>query len=104
MTNNSVTIKKNGTGLLEISSWIFGFVTLFIGLVNCFWGNDALFGVFIVLLSFVFFPPVMALITTRLKIRIPGLWKVVLAVFILWAAMGVGELPAKIEMMTNSFR
>lgn len=104
MTNNSATITRKGSGALEMLSWAFGFIVLLIGLINCFWGNDPLFGVMIVLLSFVYFPPVMGLISSKLKIRIPGLWKVVLAALILWASMGVGELPAKIEMMMNSFR
>ena len=98
----NVMMNDNGT-ILDVISWIFGIVVLAIGIVNSFWGNDPFFGLFIVLLSFVYFPPVTALFKKITRFNIPRFVKIIVGVFILWAALGVGELFAKIEMMTRSF-
>ncbi|MEE4178772.1 MAG: hypothetical protein V2I46_14805 [Bacteroides sp.] len=79
--------------------WFFGLVFLFIGLVNTFWGNDPFFGVFIVLLSLVFFPPVNVILKEWTGFSIHYRIKILLGLFILWAALGVGELFNKINMM-----
>jgi hypothetical protein len=86
-----------------IISWVFGFVFLLIGLINTFWGNDLGYGIFIILLSLIFFSPVSALVKRITGFNIPWFVKVLLGMFIIWTAMGVGELPAKIEMMLQSF-
>ena len=49
---------NNKSIVLNVISWIFGIVFFAIGVVNTFWGNDPGFGVFILLLSFVYFLPV----------------------------------------------
>lgn len=88
----------------DIISCIVGIAFIAAGLVNMFWGNDSLFGVFIVLASFAFFPPVSDLFKkiTGFKIRV---WmKIVLALFMAWALIGVGELFDKIDMMRNSMQ
>jgi hypothetical protein len=89
----------------NILSYVFGVLAFAIGIVNTFWGNDAGFGIFILLLSFVFFLPVSDLFKKITGYTIPKLgWiKVVLALFILWASLGVGELFDKIELMLRSF-
>ncbi len=90
---NSKSIAAN-----TISS-IFGLAFLAAGLINTFWGNDPEFGVFIVILSFIYFPPVTALIKRWTGVSIPIIAKIGLGLFIIWASLGVGELFAKIEMM-----
>ncbi len=84
-------------------SWLFGIVFFAIGIINMFWGNDPWFGVMIVLLSFIYFPPVTRLIKHIIGLTIHPIVKVVLGVFIAWAALGVGELFDKIGIMMKDF-
>lgn len=88
--------------VLNLISWLFGLAVFAIGVVNTFWGNDPGFGVFILLLSFVYFLPVADIIKKLTGFSIPrmGIAKILLGVFILWAALGVGELFDKIDLMT----
>ena len=85
----------------KIVSWLFGFAVLAAGLVNTFWGNDTGFGIFLVLLSLTYFLPVHGIFKRLTGYNIPGIrgLKIILAVFIIWAALGVGELFDKIELM-----
>lgn len=83
----------------NIASWMFGLVVMAIGIVNTFWGNDPGYGIFISLLSFVYFPPATAFLKKISGIAIPLLVKTLLGVFILWTALGVAELFDKIERM-----
>ena len=82
-------------------SWLFGIIVLAIATVNMFWGNDPEFGIFLALLSLVYFLPVKAIVKKVIGFSIPriGLVKIILGVFIIWAALGVGELFDKIELM-----
>ncbi|RAU81845.1 hypothetical protein [Pontibacter arcticus] len=92
---------NEGTRALNIISWLFGTLFFAIGVVNTFWGNDPAFGVFIVLLSLVYFLPVNDILDNIIGLRITRMWlvKILLGMFIIWAAMGVGELFDKIELM-----
>ena len=90
--------------ILNIVSWIFGLLVFSIGVVNTFWGNDAGFGIMIILLSFVFFPPVNNLFTKITGFAIPKIVKMVLGLFILWAALGVGDLFPKIALMLKDLK
>lgn len=92
---------NNGSTVLNVISWIFGAVFFAIGVVNTFWGNDPGFGIFIILLSLVYFLPVNDVLKNRFGFSIPGMGiiKILLGIFILWAALGVGELFDKIELM-----
>ncbi len=90
--------------LPTIMSLVFGILVFAIGLVNTFWGNDTGFGIFILLLSFLYFLPVSDLLKKITGFTIPkmGLIKIGLAFFIIWASLGVGELFDKIELMLES--
>lgn len=90
--------------LVAMISWLFGVLVFAIGLVNTFWGNDAGFGIFLLLLSFVYFLPVNGLLKKTIGFSIPkmGLIRIGLGVFIIWASLGVGELFDKIELMMKS--
>ena len=102
MKNDSeVTIDTKSTAL-NLISWIWGIVFFAIGLVNTFWGNDAGFGIFIILLALVFVPPFTDRFTHITGFRIPLIVKILIGLFILWAALGVGELFDKIDMMFES--
>ncbi|MFN0111671.1 MAG: hypothetical protein ACKVZH_22650 [Blastocatellia bacterium] len=89
----------------KVISSLFGVVFFAIGVINTFWGNDPGFGVFILLLSFVYFLSVNAMLKKMTSFSIPrmGILKILLGIFILWASLGVGELFDKIELMKQGF-
>jgi VIT1/CCC1 family predicted Fe2+/Mn2+ transporter len=107
MTNNNEyqgeIARNDGSTALTIISWLFGVIFFAIGFVNTFWGNDPGFGIFILLLSLIYILPVNAILRKLTGFSIPKMWliKILLGLFIIWAAMGVGELFDKIEMMVN---
>ena len=84
-------------------SGMFGMVAIAIGIINTFWGNDPGYGIFIFLLSFIYFPAANVLFKKYTGFSIPLIVKVLLGIFILWSALGVAELPDKIDLMLMSF-
>jgi len=92
---------NNKSTIWNIISWVFGLVVFAIGVVNTFWGNDPGFGIFLLLLSFVYFLPVNAILRKIAGFSIPGMGivKIILGILILWASLGVGELFDKIDLM-----
>ena len=84
-----------------VASCLFGIVTFAIGIINSFWGNDPGFGVFLVLLSFVYLPPINSILKKKTGFSIPSVAKLGLGIFIIWASLGVGELFDKIDLMRN---
>ena len=99
MDSNSEAVPPNKFNISNLISWLFGIIAFAIGVLNVFWGNDPGFGVFILLLSFVYFPPSQAILKERVSLSIPGIVKLLLALFILWTSLGVGELFGKIDLM-----
>ncbi len=101
MNNNQGVITNDGSTFLTIISWLFGILFFAIGVINTFWGNDLFFGIFIILLSLIYFLPVNVLLQKLLGFSLPklGLIKILVGIFIIWAALGVGELFDKIELM-----
>jgi hypothetical protein len=89
--------------ILDSISWIFGGIFSAIGVVNIFWGNDPEFGVFLFLISLIYYPPTTILLKRFTKYSIPKFIKIGLGIFILWASLGVGELFDKIDLMVQSF-
>ena len=92
---------NNKSIVLNVISWVFGIAFFAIGVVNTFWGNDPGFGVFILLVSFVYFLPVNDILKRMTGFSIPrmGVAKILLGILILWASLGVGELFDKIHLM-----
>ncbi len=84
---------------MKIIGWIFGIASFAVGLVNVFWGNDPGFGIFLCLLSFVYFPPANTILKEKTGVSIPGAVKIGLGIFITWASLGVGELFDKINLL-----
>jgi len=99
MTNPSESPKSLQSIALDVLSSVFGALVLAIGVVNTFWGNDPGFGAFLVLLSLIYFPPIDTVAKKIIGFRIPRIAKILLGIFIIWAAMGVGELFDKIDLM-----
>ena len=104
MHSHSEHVRENQSVLISFTGWTFGIIFLSVGLINTFWGNDTGYGLLIVLASLVFFPPVNTRFKEMLGFSIPVLLKVVTGLFIVWTALGVGELFGKIEMMVESFK
>src|SRR5690606_7124706 len=103
MQSKQATTTYEPTLVGKIISWLFGLAVLAAGIINSFSGNDIGFGIFLVLLSFIYFLPVNEIFRKLFGVSIPKLLllKILLGVFIIWAALGVGELFDKIEMMQN---
>lgn len=95
---NTMAAKHHITTIL---SGGFGIIAAIIGIINIGWGNDPFFGVFILLLSALFFSPVTGKIRQLTGIAFPIWAKILLAVFILWASLGVGELFDKVDMLLH---
>jgi hypothetical protein len=102
MDNETAESTYHPTALGNIMGWIFGLAVLAAGIINMFWGNDASFGVFLALFSFIYFPPANSLIEKRFGFSIHFIVKIILGVFIIWASLGVGELFDKIDLMTRN--
>ena len=60
-----------------VAGWAFGILILILGILNLLYGNDADFGAFLVLISFVFYPPVNQFVQNRFHFSIPVWMKVV---------------------------
>lgn len=103
MENQSEVSMNNSSIILNLISWIFGILFSAIGFINTFWGNDPGYGIFIICLSLVYFPPLYALFQEKTHRSIPRVIKILLGLFILWTALGVAELPAKIDLMMQDF-
>jgi hypothetical protein len=89
--------------IMDVISWLFGIAVFAAGILNTCWGNDPGFGAFLILLSFVYFPPANAALKKKIGFRIPLVAKILLGLFIIWASLGVGELFAKIDLLMHDF-
>ena len=82
-----------------ITSTLFGIAVLPAGLINIFWGNDPFFGIFLIVLAYLYLPPADRLLWSRCRFPVPMIVKILLAIFIVVATLGVGELFDKIDLM-----
>lgn len=73
-------IKSN---IWKVLSWLFGIVVLAIGFLNSFWGNDLGFGIFLILLSLVYFPPSNVTFKKISGFSIHFVLKIMLGIFII---------------------
>ena len=99
MSDKTKIMMNNESQVSSTLSWLFALAVLGIGIVNTFWGNDPGFGVFLILLSLVYVPPLNVTLKEKTGLAIPGIAKIALGVFIMWASLGVGELFDKINLM-----
>jgi len=76
----------------KLLGWFFGLIISVLGILNICYGNDADFGVFLILISLVFYPPTNLFIKNRFRWVIPVWIKVLLAIFLIWANLAVGAL------------
>lgn len=75
----------------NITSWIFGAVFFVIGALNAILVHPVP-GIFYLLLSLIYLPPVSAFIKKKLGLAIPFWVKIVLGLVILWGTLAVGDL------------
>lgn len=94
---------NQSSSLSYFLSWAFGILVIAAAIINIFWGNDRGFGIFLFVLSFLYFPPVNDFIKLKTGLGIHFVAKILLGIFIVWAVMGVGELPDKINLMIRDF-
>ena len=87
-----------------IVSTLFGIAVMPAGLINTFWGNDPFFGIFLIVMSFLYFPPAQTLLWRRFRFPLPLIARFLLAIFLVIAILGVGELFAKIDLMMMDLR
>lgn len=90
--------------ITTLINWLSFLIFASIGVINLFWGNDPEFGVFIIILSFTYIPQVGLLFHKITGLRIHWIVKVLTGLFVLWAALGVGELFDKIDLMLTDFK
>lgn len=103
MNNKSELMMEYKSTAGNIIGWLFGIAVLAIGIINTFWGNDPGYGIFILLLSFVYFTPANVLLKKISGRSIPFIVKIILGGFIIWTALGVVELFDKIDLMMDAF-
>lgn len=87
----------------SLLSFLVGLGLSWIGFVNLFWGNDPFFGLATFAASGLYYIPLAFEIKALLE---PKRWRWVLAILallILWAALGVGDLEDKVALMNQSF-
>jgi hypothetical protein len=91
-------MKQRVTLLLN---WLVAVLFSAIGVINCFVGNDPEFGVFILILSLLFYPPLRLVFQQKTGRKIPALVLILLGLFVFWSSLGVGELLEKINMILS---
>ena len=87
----------------EVFSILIGILFILIGIINTFWGNDPFFGIFILVAATIFFPYTTTQLSKKFNFNIAGWLKLLLALFIIWSSIGVGELFDKIDLMRKFF-
>lgn len=97
MTTN--LISQNTSKAFTLESWIFGIGVFAAGIININWGKYRFFGILLIFLSVVYFPPVNSLIFIFPGFSIPWFVKILLTIFIIIVVFDVGELFARIAMM-----
>ena len=94
---------KKEISILTVLEALLSIAFALVGLINLIWGNDQFFGLFIIVIALVFITPFRRWIK-----KITGIWiaiwlRILIALFIVWSSMGVGELPEKIDLMIEFF-
>ncbi|MCX2680372.1 hypothetical protein OOZ15_10505 [Galbibacter sp. EGI 63066] len=81
---------KRTKGLLNTLGWLFGMYIFAHGVLNILVGNDRDFGIGLLLLSFIYFPPVNAFIKRKLGFLIPNIAKIIIGLLVIWVTLAVG--------------
>lgn len=75
----------------KIFGWLFAFIFVMIGVLNLIFIHP-LPGVFYLLLSLIFLPPVNEFFRNKFRFSIPFVVKVILFIAIMWPTLAVGDL------------
>lgn len=103
MTKNTRVSSRANFPPGVVASGFFGLLFMAIGLLNMFWGNDPGYGIFVFLLSLLYFRPVSIFLKKISGISVSWIAKIILGFLILWTALGVGDLADKITLMKKDF-
>ena len=82
---------ENKLQLWKPSSWIICAIFFFIGVLNIIL-VDPVPGFIYVLISLIYLPPLSNYIKVKLRLAIPIILKVILAILVLWFTLGVSDL------------
>lgn len=80
-----------------------GIVLAALGFINLFWGNDPFFGLAIFAASGFYFFPIANEIRSLVEAKWWRWFLIILALLIVWAALGVGDLEGKLGLMQDAF-
>lgn len=87
---------NNNVKTFPIINWLFGIVVFAIGVSNLFLVH-AVPGVVFLLLSLIYFPPVISILKQRFGFFIPLIVKIILGLVIIWFTLGVSDLGDMID-------
>ncbi|MAN59523.1 MAG: hypothetical protein CMC08_06775 [Flavobacteriaceae bacterium] len=73
-------------------SVLFALLTLTLGIMNMARGNDFEFGIFLVMLSLIFLPPVTNFLKQRFGLPFPIWLKIIIAALVVWVNLAVGAI------------
>ncbi len=82
---------QKDTRFSNVVLWALGILFIVLGFLNAFLVH-IIPGIFYIVLSLLYFPPLSVFFRDRVNITIPYLVKVVLALFVLWGTLAVGDL------------
>ena len=82
---------KNNSNSWRFINWILGTIFLLIGVLNIIY-IDFLTGVFYILLSFLYVPPIEVLTEEKLGFALPNWLKAIIWILIMWGTLAVGDL------------
>ena len=76
----------------SIISALFGLLIITVGIMNIARGNDAGFGVFLLLVSLLYFSPVTNAVEKKVGFKIHWIFKLIVAVLFIWVNLAVGAI------------
>ena len=74
-----------------IAGWVFGILFSIIGILNVILVHPVP-GLFYIVLSLIYLPPISTLIEEKLSLSISTILKIILGIAVMWATLGVGDL------------
>ena len=81
----------------QIFRTLLGLLFGMIGIINLITPNDPGYGIFVLLCSLLFYPGVWGFVAKRFPVRMHAAWLIVLWLFLLWTALGAGDLFPKVH-------
>ncbi len=99
MRNRLELMSEYKSTVLTLVGCLFGVGVSGIGVVSMIWGSNQAFGIFLLGVALVYFPPVNAFVKYMTGLSIPDFVKIGLAIFIICLIIGMGDLSENIYRM-----